>query len=863
MAHSTALEPIKVHNLPPQLTLFLGREQEVAAVCALLQRPEVRLLTLTGPGGVGKTRLSLQVATVLQDDFAHEVCFVPLAPVSDPTLVLPTIAETLGLKESGIQTLFDLLKSSLKDRPLLLLLDNFEQVVEAGPDLSELVRACPRLKILVTSRAVLHISGEHEFAVPPLALPHLVRLSDLDTQFLSQYTAIALFVQRARASKPDFQLTDVSARAIAEVCVRLDGLPLAIELAASRVKLLPPQALLARLKQGLAVLASAAHDVPTRQQTLRSTIAWSYNLLDADEQKLFRRLCVFAGGCTLDAIESVCSALGDGELPVLDAVASLIDKNLLLQTAQDAEEPRLSMLETIRQFGLECLSASGEQETTKLAHAGYYLLLAERAEPKLSGPEQTDVLDRLEQAHDNMRAALHWLLEQAGTERKEMALRLASALRQFWSVRCHFREGQAFLERALLASESCAASTRAKALKASASIALIQGDLERGEVFAQESLSLYRTIEDAQGIALCLHQLERVARTKGHREEALALAQEALSLLRQLGDKEGIAWSIYRLAVSENEDAKANALFAESLSLHRELGNKEGVLNLCLRWAERLIYSQGDLARARALLEESLALARELRDKVSTAYSLFILGQMCLRGGNAAAARSFLEESLALYREQDDLNGIAWSLSALGRVVAAHGDYSTAFALCEESVTRAREESDNVLIAYSLEGLASVVAARGQPLWAARLWGAAEAQREVADMPLTPGELADYEPSVASARTRAGTDAFTAAWTEGRTMVIEQVLAAPPEQVIPVPAAAKMAPPLPAYPAGLTAREVDVLRLVAQGMTDAQVAEKLVVSRRTVNWHLTSVYSKIGVSSRSAATRYAIEQKLV
>lgn len=867
MAHTTAREALEVHHLPPQLTPFLGREQEIEAVCALLHRPEVHLVTLTGPGGVGKTRLGVQVATALQDDFAQQVCFVPLAPVSDPTLVVSTIAETLGLRESGAQTLFMLLTSSLKDRRLLLLLDNFEQVVEAAPQVAELAGTCPQLKIIVTSRAVLHVSGEQEFAVPPLPLPHLARLPDLDMQALSQYTAIALFLQRARASKPDLQVADASARAIAEVCVRLDGLPLAIELAASRIKLLPPQALLARLKQGLAVLTSAARDVPARQQTLRNTIAWSYHLLDADEQTLFRRLSVFTGGWTLEAIESVCSTLGDGELPVLDGVASLLDKSLLQQTTQDGEEPRLAMLETIREFGLECLSASGEQETTRLAHADYYLQVAERVEPQLSGPKQTALLDRLEMEHDNMRAALHWLLEQdrPEIESQEMALRLAGALRQFWSVRCHYREGQMFLERALLASEGSATPARAKALKAAASVAIILGNLERGEVLAQEGLALYRVLQDKQGIALCLHLLERVARTKGHREAARALAEEALSLLRQLGDKPGIAWSIYRLAVQEGEPARANALFAESLALHRELGNKEGVAIVCQQWATILFDSQGDQTRARALIEESLALEKELRDKSGTAYSLYILGQMRLRRGDAVAARSLLEESLALYREIEHPNGVAWSLSALGRVAAVQGDSTAAFALGEEGVTRAREEGDAALIAYSMEGLASVIASQGQPLWAARLWGAAEVQREAADMPLTPTERVDYEPSVAAARASADSETFAVAWAEGRTMTLEQVLTVPlpPEQIASVPKSEQKTQSLPAYPDRLTAREVEVLLLVAQGMTDAQVAESLVVSPRTVNWHLTSIYSKIGVASRAAATRYAMERKLV
>ncbi len=441
------------NNLPVQLTPFIGREQELTAVCDLLRREDVRLLALTGPGGTGKTRLGLQIAAELSEYFDDGVFFVNLAPTSDPELVVPTIAETLGIREGADQSLFERLKEDLRQKQMLLLLDNFEQVVSAAVQVVDLLIACPRLKVIVTSREVLHVQAEHEFAVPPLPLPDLKHLPDLAA--LSHYAAVALFILRAQAVKPDFQMNAANARAIAEICARLDGLPLAIELAAARIKLLPPQALLARLGQRLAVLTSGTRDVPERQQTLRNTIAWSYNQLDAAEQRLFRRLSVFVGGCTLEAIESVCAALNDGDEAgqVVDRIASLIDKSLLQQTEPEGDEPRLLMLETIREYGLERLAVNVEMEATQQAHADYYLALAEEAEPHLKGAEQGQWFARLEQEHDNLRAALQWLLEQGKTgDSIEMVLRLAGALRRFWEVRGHVSEGWTFLERALAVS---------------------------------------------------------------------------------------------------------------------------------------------------------------------------------------------------------------------------------------------------------------------------------------------------------------------------------------------------------------------------------------------------------------------------
>jgi predicted ATPase/DNA-binding CsgD family transcriptional regulator len=437
--------PDLTNHLPIQLTPFIGREKEVAAVLHALSREDVRLVTLTGLGGVGKTRMALYVAEQLRPHFADGIWFVSLAPISDPDLVIPTIAQTLGLWEAGEQSMCEQLQVFLREKQVLLLLDNFEQVASAAMYIANLLTGCPDLKVLVTSREVLHVRAEHAFPVPTLSLPDPKRLPDLVA--LSQYEAVTLFIQRAQAVRPEFEVTDANAQAVAEICVRLDGLPLAIELAATRIKLLPPQALLTRLGQRLRLLTGNARDVPTRQQTLRNTIQWSYDLLDTQEQRLFCLLSVFVGGCTLEAVEAVYAAFGDTTLPVLDGVASLIDKSLLQQTAQEGEEGRLLMLETIREYGREVLAQLQEREAIHAAHAAYYLALAEEAERALGGPQELLWLERLGSEYDNIRAALHWLRVQGsrlegGGEAAEQALRLEAALSWFWTLRGYQNDGR-------------------------------------------------------------------------------------------------------------------------------------------------------------------------------------------------------------------------------------------------------------------------------------------------------------------------------------------------------------------------------------------------------------------------------------
>ncbi|PWT75057.1 MAG: hypothetical protein C5B60_05910 [Chloroflexi bacterium] len=756
--------------LPVPPTALVGREAEVAQLESFLRREDVRLVTLTGPGGTGKSRLAIQVAAVLQPMFVGGVIFVPLAAITDPTLILPTIGQVLGIRDGDGRPLVVRMAESVQGTPVLMLLDNFEQVVGAAGEVAELLASCPDLKVLVTSREVLHVRAEHEFAVPPLALPDPGRPSRLAE--LASCPSVALLVERVQAVRPEFRLTTSNAEEVAEICIRLDGLPLAIELAAARMKLLSPQTLLARMGQLLTLLTGGARDVPARQQTLRNTISWSYDLLTAQEQRLFRWLSVFVGGCTMQAAEAVCG----GSLEVMDGIASLIDKSLLRSiepTDKEGAEPRLLVLGTIREYGQELLASSGEVVQAREKHADYFLQLAEEAVPALDGPLLTTWLDRLEQEHDNLRAALHWLL---GADQVEKVLRLCSALERFWVVRGYRYEGLAFLDSALGIGVGAAPSVRAKALLAAARLTFMQSDYDRGKALAQESLALFRELGDKRGIALALNRLGVAAWRHADLPTARTLLEEDLALYRELENPDRIAWSLFGLGllhIKVGEYSRAGSLLEEGLALFRRLDNKRGIAACLTQTAAVRFVSQGDQALVYPLLEQGLALDREVGDKEGMAVSSLLLGSVALRHGDASTARTRIEEGLLLYREIGYRQGIAEALSLLGKVEAARGDLTYARKLCEESLTMARELGQRELIAAALEGLARISAAQGEPVQAAQMWGTAEALREALGAPLHPVERLDYDVAVAAVHDQLGQDNFVSNWQVGRLQPVD------------------------------------------------------------------------------------------
>ena len=768
------------HNLPVQPTMLLGREQALAAVCALLRRDDVRLVTLTGPGGIGKTRLAIQVAAEVLDDFPDGVWLVRLSRLSDPSLVLPTAAQTLGLKDAAGQPIVETLRTYLREKQLLLLLDNFEQVVGAAPEVSALLESAPHLKALVTSRVSLHLRGERESPLDPLLLPDPEHLPPPER--LSQYAAVALFVERAQGARPDFAVTAANAPAIAEICARLDGLPLAIELAAARVKLLPPEALLARLSSGLKLLTGGARDLEERQRTMRATIAWSESLLGPEERLLFRRLAVFVGRCTLEAIEAICVAPEGAEplgLDLLDGLGTLVDQSLVQQREGEGGEPRFGLLQVIREFALEQLEErAAEAEALRRAHAAYYLTLAQQAGQGLVvQPHQVERLIRLDREHDNLRAALGWSRDHSATD---TFAALCAALGPFWVVRGYWNEGRRWAAQALSVGEALPAQQRARLLAQAGYFARLQGDYAAAMRQYGESLALFRGVEDRVGAGHVLAELGLCALAQEQVEQTRRLFEESLLLLQEVGDRAGMLDALKgqaHLADACGDYPTSRRLHEQALALAQSLGDTHDIAEckMHLGW-HTLLGGHGPAAQA--LLHEALVTQRQASDTNCSGISLGYLAMVALERGDAIAAQALVEESIALFEQIAAQPRIAGMLIWLGAARLARGDVEGAADAYLASLRIERGLANRRRTAACWEHLAEVALARVQPERAARFLGAAaQTLGALAPAPLPPRLAAVRERAALAARQALGEEAWAAAFAAGRALSLEEAIA--------------------------------------------------------------------------------------
>lgn len=768
--------------LPSVLSCFIGRERETDLLVDLVTRPGVRLLTLTGPGGIGKTRLALHVAERVAAAF-DEVAFVPLAAVRDPALVVPTIGHDLGVRDTPDRPLGEWVAAALRGRRALLVVDNAEQVLAAvAAAVADLLAACAGLTVVATSREALGLTGERVVAVGPLPLPGDDAPGAAETAVTSD--AVRLFVARADAAGAGFALTDANAAVVGAICRRLDGLPLAIELAAARTPHLPPVALLRRLERRLPLLTGGARDPPDRQRTVRAAIAWSHDLLATAEQALFRRLAVFAGGCRLDAAEAVVGAAGDLGLDPLDGIASLVAKSLLYQEEDDDGEPRYRMLETVREFGLEQLAAQGEAGAVRAAHAAWVLDLTVREGWWVDERHTAAVVARLDAELANVRAALAWF---AAVGDGEALLRMSGELLLWWYGRARHREGREWAERALAMTPSAPSHARGAALVTAGHLAEVVGDHDAATRWLESAVAIANRLNDPRLEGLGLFILGMCAEARGDYDEATRLLEAGRLLLLRVGHLFATTIAPFHLGV--------------------------------------VAYGQGDVGRARELLGGALVAGRALRPSADISYCL------------------------------------AYCLVWLGLVACEEGELPRAAAQLAECVDLAEQPIIAHYRRHLIAAVAVLAAAASLPEAAARLFGAAEAVHGGTGLSTDLPERTIYERALARLETALGSAAFERARHQGRHLAWNEVTA---EMRAVCSAVHGASPPRPvSAPGGLSVRELEVLRLVADGLTDAEVADRLSISPRTVGQHLRSVYNKLGVPSRAAATRYAVEHRLV
>jgi predicted ATPase/DNA-binding XRE family transcriptional regulator len=761
-------------NLPSPLTSLVGRADDVLAVRELLQWRGVRLVTLTGPGGVGKTRIALQVAAELGPAFPGGRAFVPLAALREPNLVLATIAHTLGLSDSSNDPPLARLTAYLRNRRLFLVLDNFEHLLAAAPALNDLLTACPDLTVLVTSRAPLSLSGEHEFVVSPLELPD--SRSATDVASVTRSPAAALLLERLSTIDPGFALTEGAVPAIVEICRRTDGLPLAIELAAARSRHLSLQELATRLERRLDLLSHGPRDLPVRQQTLRDTIAWSYDLLTPHEQRLLRWLAVFTGGWTLERAEALCAGEGGIPIDVMDGLAVLVASSLVWVQRDRDRQWRYGMLETIREFAEEQLGASGEEEIARQRHAAVMFAYAERADQGLQSGERLAWTRDAAGDVDNVRAALRWLLDRDETER---ALIFAGNLLWYWDAIGRGREGRTWGEEALAKANADPDSwAYARAAYVTGQEAWAMGDLATATRLLTASVGRFRALGDRRSLGQALDQLGSTYLSKGDVDTAREMLSESAELLDSAGDRWGYGLSIFMLGDSllRDDPSAARRCYEQSLAAFRALGDQFGMA-IPITGLGGLAMRERDYATARTLFEEGLALRRAVGHPFNTAVSLTSLGELARYEGDDEQALAYLEEGLALFRDIGDAERTAWTLYNLGLVELHRGDVDAAAAALQESLTLRIDHGSRVQIAQTIAALARVALRQGDPDHAAQLLGAVDAIRAAHAIAMPTDEDGDEEQRFREQlQATIGADAYAAAFDRGRLLSDEDAI---------------------------------------------------------------------------------------
>lgn len=900
--------------LPVSLTPFIGRRQEIATAGALIGRDDVRLLTLTGPGGVGKTRLSMRLAEEVIGEFADGVIFVSLSSIVDSDSVAPTIARTIGVQVSVDEPLSDRLCQFFGDKRILLLLDNFEQVADAAPLLTDLLSRCPKMKIIVSSRMRLRLSGEHVFMVPPLDLPGIGPLPALDIILAND--AVQLFVDRAEASLSTFTLTSANAPAVVAICRHLDGLPLAIELAAARINVFSVDTLHMRLEERLALLSDGPADQPLRLRSMRDSIAWSYDLLDSGEKIFFCRLAIFVGGWTLDAAEVVAWTEDErGRGSVLDQVTSLVSKHLARLDERSDNGSRYGMLETVRQFALEELMLSGEAEEIRERHAAWCLEFAERAETARTTPGSSLLADRLGAERANLRAALSRLRDQG---KVIDGLRLAGALWPLWLERGEIAEGREHLE-TFLAFPDAAAQPQvwARAMCVAGELAQAQGDHDRAVELSQQAHKVFQEIGDDRGTAAALNTLGLDALVQGDYSNAAMLLEDSLERFRSVGDARASSWSLRHLsslAFRRGDVVQCTVLAEEGLRIAQAAGNRLDIARFLLNLSNAAV-TLGRLDQAQAQAEECLALFRESGDRWGVAVALERLGHAAFERGDAVQALALLETSLEMFREIGDPEGTALVLMRLGWLERPQGRGATETKRFMEGMAIARERRLSSLIAWTQLGQGAVALDRGNVADAARAWreslalaagvqdhvatatvldwsahlafagnaaagarviGAVCALRDTLEVPKQASMRASHERLYDALQATLGTGEYTSHVRAGADLSLDAAIAeaneilslamsrAQAESPIGVHEASRSAQPgsPTKAPAGLSSREVEVLRLVVQGYSDQDIATALFISRRTASTHVQHIFNKLGVSSRAAAAAWAVHNGL-